>query len=294
MCESRDESNTEFTIAASPTCLCGNCGQPIEHTGPTCDACWHQFLAIVGELNASPRPQRLRLPKTFSLRAVFEFVTIVAICYGAGSHSPMLGIVLAIVSIPAFVMFYTLVAAEQQLEGRVRRPFRTLICESLTLIVLWELFCGGIFVTCMLLGFAMPPTLSGNQSCFTNGGPTFDTSVNIGLLLIQVAVATGTAHLAGSWVFTTWYDRQRRWLIGGNVLVDLPKCLARDAGYDYQVPRTRFIWRPVPMPRGTDRKLLFRRRRRRGSRGLPWRRRSRFYARCPFPPLVFVPQHWRH
>jgi hypothetical protein len=100
--------------------VCTSCGAVVD--GPKCWLCGSPSAesGVLADRHASATAPA-RGPQTFGLSSLFLFVTLTAICLGVLVAVPGLGIVLAVISVPAFVRA-SASAARERAAGHTAEP----------------------------------------------------------------------------------------------------------------------------------------------------------------------------
>jgi hypothetical protein len=134
-----------------------------------------------------------RGPQTFGLSSLFLFVTLIAICLGVLVAVPGLGIVLAVISVPAFVRA-SASAARERAAGHEAEPadkIRFFLTSLGLVIVIAIAGFAAFFAACLV---ACPIVLSADSDA---------------LILFFMAVAGVIAVTLMGWLFKKTWPRSR-------------------------------------------------------------------------------------
>jgi hypothetical protein len=149
-----DVTRQSDSATTSQPIVCPDCGTT--YTGHRCPLCFRPTSTTDAAAPALPPPlPHDRGGQTFGLSTLFLFITLVAVCLGVGMAVPGLGILLALLSVPAFVRA-SISSARQRAFGR-RLGVEDKIVEflgSLGLVLLilvagFAAFSAACFISCV-------------------------------------------------------------------------------------------------------------------------------------------------
>jgi hypothetical protein len=181
---------------------CPECGAVVE--GNRCWLCHRSLTADqAGVAQATaPYERQQASQSTFGLSTLFLVITVIAVCLGVFVAAPGLGILLAVIAVPAFVRTSAATSAQEQSAGRpVDVPDKVgLFLGSIGIMLLIGLAgFGAFFAACWASCAALSVT-----GAFRRGGG------NSGLLLVNLFAGGIALALVGWLLWKTWPHRPGR------------------------------------------------------------------------------------